>query len=119
MQHGKQRPPTPFELVEGGDSAVTMRKLWKDMHPMFAKCIGKIESVQIKNHAERGMVGIYFGRIVSHNNVEMHGHYMMRHSDQKVIKVRSVVCYPPLQPKPQPSLKLLSSGSGGAEEYGT
>jgi hypothetical protein len=48
LRNNAQRPPTPFELVECNGKIIEMKKLWDSVHPMFGKCIGKIESILIK-----------------------------------------------------------------------
>ena len=111
-----QRPATPYELMECGGKIISMKKLWANVHPIFTKCVGRKEAVHVKQHEARGMLGTYFGPIVSHGNIEQYGHYILRHSDKKVIKVRSVKCYPgvyPMKPSPQHSLKPAASASGG------
>ena len=110
------RPPTPFELMECKGALINMKKLWSNVHPMFTKCMGKIEAVHIKQHEQRGMLGTYFGPVTSHGNVEQHGHFMLRHSDKKVVKVRTVICYPgeyPMRLAPQKSLATADPPSGG------
>jgi hypothetical protein len=92
-----------------------MSKLWADVHPLFIKCIGKKEQDQIKQHEAPGMEGTYLGPISMNGNIRQHGHYLLRHSDRKVIKVRTIKCYPgvyPLQPDPQLSI----SGGQGEDE---
>jgi hypothetical protein len=116
LRNKAQRPPTPFELLECHGELISMKKLWGDVYPMFTKCMGKIEAVMIKQHAPRGMVGTYFGPISANGNIEQYGHYMLRHSDKKVIKVRTVKCYHgeyPMRPSPQHSLSDHVSSSGG------
>ena len=115
LRTGAKRPPTPFELIECDGKIIEMKKLWENVHPMFTKCIGKIEPILIKQHGERGMPGIYFGPVASNGNIEQYGHYMLRHSDKKVIKIRHVKTYPgdfPLRPSPQVSLGSAASDSG-------
>ena len=116
---GSQRPPSPFELIENKGKLMNMKKMWSNMYPMFAKCVGKIENPHIIQHAERGMVGTYLGTVDTHSNVEQYGHYMLRHSDKKVIKVRSVIISPgvyPMRQEPQRALKQLASDSGGEKK---
>ena len=90
--------------------AIDMTKLWGDLHPMFCKCVGKKEKVLIKQHAERGFEGIYFGPIASNGNIEQHGHNRLRFPDLTVVKVRTVICYPDVFPMvPSPGRSRLTA----------
>ena len=118
LRPGSIRPLTPFEMLECSGEYIEMKKLWADIHPLFTKCVGKTEAVMLKQHEPRGMVGTYFGPISLNGNVSQYGHYMLRHSDKKVIKVRTVKCYPgeyPMRPGPKRSLSLTSDSGGEGE----
>jgi hypothetical protein len=113
LRHKGPRAPTPFELVECDGTLINMMKLWADVHPMFSKCIGKKESVTMKQHEAPGMEGVYLGPVHENGNVKQYGHFMLRHSDGKIIKVRKVKCFAdnfPMRPDPEASLTYSSSG---------
>jgi hypothetical protein len=114
-----QRPLSPFELVENKGVQMPMKKLWNGMYPMFSKCTGKLEREDITNHQAPGVPGIYCGRIFSSDNVTQYGHFMLRWSDKKIVKVRTVKCqmgvYPFVQTPPKP-LAAPGSSSGGESE---
>ena len=81
-----QRPLTPFELMTRKGAMISLKKLWSDVHPIFTKCVGKIEQDNIKNHACPGFEGINFGRIRQLGIVKQYGHCMLRFSDKKVTR---------------------------------
>ena len=113
QRNAANRPLTPFELMCCGGNRIDMRVLWANMHPMFVKRIGKIEAVNIKQHGVRGMLGIYLGAISAQNNVTQFGHLMLRHSDKKEIKVRTVTVQPgvyPLRVAPTHTIKQYAWG---------
>ena len=120
IKHGKlARPLTPFEMMKCKGKAIDLTKLWGDLHSMFCKCVGKRENVLIKQHAERGFEGIFFGPIASNGNIEQYGYYMLRYSDRKVMKVRTVICYPdvfPMVASPERSRLSAYTDQGGEEE---
>ena len=88
---GRERPLTPYEKLANHGVQLKLAKLWASLYPLFAACTGYIEE-RISGHTNRGFPGLYFGIIPQHGNVTSHGHYVLRDSDKKIVKVRTVWC---------------------------
>lgn len=59
------------------------------MCPLFAKCVAHTEG-GASQHGNRGFEGLYLGPIRQAGNVVQNGHYVLRGSDKKVVKARTV-----------------------------
>ena len=105
------RPLTPFEMIECNGVRINMRKLWNNLHTMFAKCVGKIENVHVEKHGDKEFEGIYLGLIHSPDNVVQYGHYVLRYYDKKIVKVRTVKTYDNIFPFVMTPVRMPMSSS--------
>ena len=123
------RPLSPYELLLGGKE-LDMAPLWANHHPIFTACAGYLEQDARQGHEARGFPGVYFGPIASQAlGVEQRGHYVLRTSDQRVVRCRTVSCdskvYPfrltmtktPSTKTEQAATPALPSGGEGTTEH--
>ena len=113
----KVRPLTPFEMVVNDMNKCNMEVLFKALIPMFSHVIGYVQSEDPTRaaHDPRGFEGIYCGRINDAGpTVVQHGHLVLRFSDRRVVRVRTVdsdpTRFPLLSSLPREPAITLSGG---------
>ena len=91
---GRERPLTPFEMLENHGKPCNIKKLWGALHHLFGHGVGYKEARG--SHDERGENIIYLGPIPMAGGVDMHCHLGLRsdHTVHKYRTVRTTASYP-------------------------